>query len=396
MSMAEKAKGKRQKAKGKNVLLCLLAVLLCLLPLVRADQSATSMIAQLNPQLSNDWKQALPPYQFTFPADHASHPDYKIEWWYYTGNLAAKDGRRFGYQLTFFRIGVERVPQNASRWAVRDLYAAHLAVTDIAGQRFHFGDKLNRAGVGWAGAETAAYRVWNEDWEARRDESGQHVLRAFEREFGLELQLAEGKAAVTHGARGVSQKGVQPGNASHYYSLTRMPTRGTLTLDGERVAVEGASWMDHEFGTSYLEPAQLGWDWFSLQLDDGTELMLYRFRRQDGARDPLSSGTWVDASGQTTGLKFDAFELTPLREWRSESGARYPVEWRVQVPALELNLTVRAALDQQEMRTEGSTGVSYWEGAIEVRGTQRGRAVTGRGYLELTGYAGVAMGAVLQ
>jgi predicted secreted hydrolase len=393
--MTAKAKGKGQKAKIKNGVLLLFLVMLFALPVEFAMQPARKPAVTIAPLL-NEWKQALPPYQFNFPADHANHPDYKIEWWYYTGNLAAKDGRRFGYQLTFFRIGVERVPQNASRWAVRDLYAAHLAVTDIAGKRFRFGDKLNRAGVGWAGAETTVYRVWNEDWEARQEANGQHVLRAFEPAFGLELQLAEGKTPVAHGARGVSQKGTQLSNASHYYSLTRMPTRGVLTLDGKRIAVEGASWMDHEFGTSYLEPTQLGWDWFSLQLDDGSELMLYRFRRQDGTRDPLSSGTLVEANGQTTGLKFNAFELTPLREWHSNSGARYPVEWHVQVPSRELALTVRAALDQQEMRTEGSTGVSYWEGAIEVSGTQRGRAVTGRGYLEMTGYAGVAMGAVMQ
>lgn len=391
-------KGRRSDgATGRRVvhkLLLLLPLALCLLPFAFANQREVKPAATLPP--ANDWKQALPPYQFNFPADHASHPDYKIEWWYYTGNLAAQDGRRFGYQLTFFRLGVERVPQNASRWAVRDLYAAHLAVTDVHGKRFRFGDKLSRAGVGWAGAETTAYRVWNEDWEVRQEANGQHVLKAFEREFGLELRLDEGKPPVAHGARGVSQKGVQPGNASHYYSLTRMPTRGTLTLAGERLTVEGTSWMDHEFGTSYLEPSQLGWDWFSLQLDDGSELMLYRFRRQDGARDLLSSGTLVEANGQTTGLKFDAFELIPLREWRSDSSARYPVEWRVQIPSREVELTVRAALDNQEMRTEGSTGVSYWEGAIEVSGTRQGRALTGRGYLEMTGYAGVAMGAVMQ
>ncbi|MBI1760225.1 MAG: carotenoid 1,2-hydratase [Acidobacteria bacterium] len=398
-NVAQSKKDKSGKKK-QNKFLVLLSLFFCLFCVYSRLPAQGSSAGQVNPpasaQLAGNWKQALPPYQFNFPAAHASHPEYKIEWWYYTGNLAAQGGRRFGYQLTFFRIGVERMPQNASRWAVRDLYAAHLAVTDVAGQRFRFGDKLNRAGIGWAGAETATYRVWNEDWEARQDVNGQHLLRAFEREFGLDLQLAEGKVPVAHGARGVSQKGTQPGNASHYYSLTRMPTRGTLTLNGERIPVEGASWMDHEFGTSYLEPAQLGWDWFSLQLDDGTELMLYRFRRQDGARDPLSSGTLVAANGQTTGLKFDAFALTPLREWRSDSGARYPVEWRVQIPARELELIVHAALDQQELRTEGSTGVSYWEGAIEVSGTQRGRAVTGRGYLELTGYAGQAMGAVMQ
>lgn len=397
MSMRNAMVKLKDRATGGSLgcrLLLLLAFALCLLPFVLAQPESTE--SPLAPQPATDWKQALPPYQFNFPADHASHPAYKTEWWYYTGNLAAQDGRRFGYQLTFFRIGVEQAPQNTSRWAVRDLYAAHLAVTEVRGQRFHFSDKLNRAGIGWAGAATAAYRVWNEDWEARQDASGQHLLRAYEPAFGLELQLDEGKAPVAHGAQGVSQKGAQPGNASHYYSLTRMPTRGVLVLDSERIAVEGASWMDHEFGTSYLEPAQLGWDWFSLQLDDGTELMLYRFRREGGVPDPLSSGTAVDVAGRAVALKFSAFDLTPLREWRSASGASYPVEWRVQIASRELELIVRAVLDNQEMRTESSTGVNYWEGAIKASGTQRGRPITGRGYLEMTGYTGVAMGAIMQ
>jgi predicted secreted hydrolase len=328
--------------------------------------------------------------------DHASHPEYKLEWWYYTGNLTARDGRRFGYQLTFFRLGVEKEPVNPSRWAVRDLYPAHLALTEIDGGKFHSADKLSRAGVGLAGADAQVYHVWNEDWEVRQDPAGRHILRAAAKEFGLELQLEGGKAPVLHGTQGVSQKGAQPGNASHYYSLTQMPTRGALIVNGARLEVEGLSWMDHEFGTSYLEAGQLGWDWFSLQLADGSELMLYRFRRVDGSRDPLSSGTVVAANGHSTSLKSDEFELTPLKTWRSTSGARYPIEWRVQIPARGVDLTVRAALENQEMRTEGSTGVSYWEGAVVASGTAQGRAVQGRGYLEMTGYAGVAMGAVMQ
>jgi predicted secreted hydrolase len=429
----EKAKGKRQISKGKraalffflkelgrtsdsrwaeaapqlkNVLLpvcerarlvwLFLPFAFCLLPFALAHTQEKTATPVTPAQPASEWKQALPPYTFHFPADHASHPDYKLEWWYYTGNLTARDGRRFGYQLTFFRLGVQKEPVNPSRWAVRDLYPAHLALTEIDGGKFHSADKLSRAGVGWAGADPQTYHVWNEGWEVRQDAAGRHMLKAADQDFGLELQLTEGKPPVIHGAQGVSQKGSQPGNASHYYSLTRMPTRGTLLLAGQRVEVEGASWMDHEFGTSYLEKGQLGWDWFSIQLEDGSELMLYRFRRQDGAPDRLSSGTLITANGQTTSLKFDEFELTPLQEWRSDSGANYPIEWRVQLPGRGLELTVRAALANQEMRTEASTGVSYWEGAISVSGTAQGRPVQGRGYLEMTGYAGVAMGAVMQ
>jgi predicted secreted hydrolase len=344
-----------------------------------------------------EWRQALPGYELKFARDHASHPEYRIEWWYYTGNLAAGDGRRFGYQLTFFRIGVDPRPANPSRWAVRDLFIAHLAVTELDAQRFRFAERINRAGVGWAGAATEAYRVWNEDWEARLDREGRHRLRAAEGGIGLELALEPGKPPVAHGERGLSQKGAQAGNASHYYSLTRMPTRGALLLDGARVEVTGLSWMDHEFGTSFLEKEQQGWDWFSLQLDDGTDLMLFQLRRADGSRDEHSSGTLVEASGAVAPVSRSDFRLEPGASWRSPaSGASYPIAWRIAIPKEELALTVRAATPNQELRTDQSTGVTYWEGAVEVTGTRAGRAVRGRGYLEMTGYAGGAMGALLQ
>lgn len=345
------------------------------------------------------WKQATPGYEFKFARDHASHPDYKIEWWYYTGNLSAADGRQFGYQLTFFRVGVEPQPQNPSRWAVRDLFMAHFAVTDVGGKRFRYAERLNRAGVGWAGADAASYRVWNEDWEARLDGRNHHLLRAMDAEqgIGLELDLEPGKPPVLHGERGYSQKGAEPGNASHYYSLTRMPTRGALTVGGERVEVSGLSWMDHEFGTSFLEKEQLGWDWVSLQLDDGAELMIYQFRRTDGVRDARSRGTFVDANGKAVSLGVDDFVFEQTGEaWRSAvSGASYPTTWRVKVPGRNIELTVRAAVENQELNTGESTGVTYWEGAVEVGGVRDGRRVGGRGYLEMTGYAGAGLSGVL-
>lgn len=352
------------------------------------------------------WRKALPPYDFSFNRDHASHPDYQVEWWYYTGNLKTSDGRRFGYQLTFFRVGVDFKPSNPSRWAVRDLFMTHLAVSDIDGRKFRHSERINRAGIGWAGAQTDTYRVWNENWEARQDPSGRHVLHAVGQavgqavdgeEIGLELELDEGKRPVFHGRQGVSQKGNEPGNASHYYSLTRMPTRGTLIAGGERLNVEGLSWMDHEFGTSFLEKGQMGWDWFSIQLEDGTDLMLYRFRRDDSSPDCHSSGTLVFPDGSSSPVGFDQFDLAGQRVWNSDlSGAKYPVEWRVRVPGREIDLIIRAAIDDQEMRTAQSTGVNYWEGSIEASGTHRGIPVKGRGYLEMTGYAGAAMGVLSQ
>ena len=346
----------------------------------------------------SEWRQARPDRALELPRDHASHPDHRIEWWYYTGNLAADDGRRFGYQVTFFRVGVDAQPVNPSRWAVRDLHAAHLAVTDVAGGRHLSAERLNRAGVGWAGAATDTLEVWNEGWRVDL-EGATHRLRAREDRdgFGVDLQLTPVKPAAAHGVGGYSRKGAQPGNASHYYSLTRLETRGQVVLDGVAVDVVGSSWMDHEFGTSFQEPSQQGWDWFSLQLDDGTELMVYVIRRRDGAPDPHSAGTFVDAAGRTTRLRAGDFRLAPGRTWSSPaSGAVYPVEWRVEAPAAGLALDVRAVLDAQELRTGESTGVTYWEGAVVAAGTRDARPVRGRGYLEMTGYAGPPMSEVLR
>jgi predicted secreted hydrolase len=343
------------------------------------------------------WKPADPAYRLSLPRDHASHPEHRLEWWYYTGNLATRGGRRVGYQLTFFRVGIDPAPVNPSRWAVGDLYMAHFAVTDVEAGRHRSADRLNRAGIAWAGAATGSYRVWNEDWIATLDGQGRHVLRARAAGVKIDLRLEPGKPFVAHGASGYSRKGAEPGNASHYYSLTRMPTRGTVAIDGVELDVAGTSWMDHEFGTSFLETGQLGWDWFSVQLDDGTDLMLFQMRRADGRRDPHSSGTIVDAAGRAQALRAEDFTLVAGEPWRSpKSGARYPISWSIAIPGGGLEMDVRAALPDQELRTERSTGVTYWEGAIDVRGRYRGRVVTGLGYLEMTGYVGRAMSDVMR
>jgi predicted secreted hydrolase len=334
------------------------------------------------------WRDATAGYRFAFPRDHASHPDYRIEWWYYTGNVATASGRRFGYQITFFRVGVDPAPANPSRWAVRDVFMAHLAVSDPGGRRYRFDERLSRAGPGLSGAATDRYRVWNDDWTAGLDDAGRHVLSAASAQASVSLVLDEGKAPAVNGVDGISQKGAQAGNASHYYSLTRMPTRGTVTIDGERFEVTGESWMDHEFGTSFLEPGQQGWDWLSLQLSDGRELMIYQLRRDDGGRDPRSSGTLVGVDGRTRHLAAGDFTLTPAgRPMAMPSGARYPSGWRVQVPREGLDLTVTTPLADQELRTLGA-GIAYWEGMVDVGGAARGAAITGRGYLEMTGYKG--------
>ena len=353
------------------------------------------VLATLPLAASGTWKEATAGYTYAFPADHASHPDYKLEWWYYTGNLAAADGRRFGYQVTFFRVGVDPAPANPSKWAVRDLFMTHVAVSDLDGRRYRFEERLSRGGPGLSGARTDRYEVWNDDWIARRGDDGRHTVRVAGREGGVDLVLDEGKAPVVHGRDGISQKGAQAGNASHYYSFTRMPTRGTITIDGEPVAVQGESWMDREFGTSFLEPGQQGWDWFAIQLEDGRELMIYQLRRGDGSRDAHSSGTWVLKDGTSVALGATDVVMRPTgARFRSKaSGADYPVGWRIEVPREGLALDVTTPLADQELATPQS-GVAYWEGAVVVTGTVKGAPVRGRGYLEMTGYAG-SMGRVL-
>jgi predicted secreted hydrolase len=359
---------------------------------------ATQAESDDNARMSlNEWQRAAPGRAIRLPDDHASHPEYRLEWWYYTGNVTGDDGRAYGFQVTFFRYGMVRVPRNPSAWAVRDLYMAHVAVADIGAGRHLFADRLNRAGVHWAGASETRLEVWNEDWRVSLDEQGRHHLVAHTREFDLDLRLEEGKPPVLQGDAGYSRKGSDPGNASHYYSLTRMPAAGTLRVGGRTVQVTGTAWMDHEFGTSTLEAGTQGWDWFALQLDDGRELMLYRFRRTDGTEDPYSSGTWVAADGTAQGLDSGAFAITPTRTWLSPvSGGRYPVAWEVTVPGQEIALRVQAAIDAQELTTRQSTNVTYWEGAVTVEGTVGGRPATGRGYVELTGYAGQPISEVMR
>jgi len=341
---------------------------------------------------SGGWQEARAGYTYQFPRDHAAHPEYRIEWWYYTGNLDAADGRRFGYQVTFFRVGVDPAPSNPSRWAVRDIYMTHVAVSDPQGRRYYFAERLNRAGPGIAGAATDRYHVWNDDWTASRNNDGRHVIELAGGNFGVDLELDEGRPPTINGRNGISQKGRDAGNASHYYSLTRMPTRGTVTIDGERVEVTGLSWMDREFGTSFLEPDQQGWDWFALQLSDGSDLMIYQLRRADGTQDVHSSGTLTRADGRVVTLTSTDFDLTPTgATYRSTTtGATYPIGWRIDIPGEALQLTVSTPLSSQELDFTQATGVAYWEGLVDVTGTVGAgrRPVTGRGYLEMTGYAG--------
>ena len=333
-----------------------------------------------------DFRQALPGYRFEFPRDHFNHPEFQTEWWYYTGNLKTSEGRRFGFELTFFRRGIRRPPENASVWDVNDVYLAHLAVSDIEAGRFHHAERLNRAGGGLAGVSATKELIWNGNWQVKWDGSKQW-LHAVTEDFSLELDLAAVKPPVVHGTEGISRKAEGEGNASHYISLPRLTARGRLQLSGEHFELAGTVWMDHEFFTNSPADNQSGWDWLGIQLEDNTELMLYRLRRKDGTVEPASSGTWVDAKGQAHPLRLADFELVPGRTWKSPvTGAVYPIEWRVRVPKLRLDLVVTTPLDDQELRSKSEITPTYWEGAIDVQGTREGKPAAGAGYLELTGY----------
>jgi predicted secreted hydrolase len=348
------------------------------------------LIKPISPaQAGQEFQLALPGWNYVFPRDHAAHPDFKTEWWYYTGHLTSDRGEPFSYQLTFFRVGVRRPdPRSRSAWALHTIYFAHFALTDINGHTFSFHEKTGRGALGMSGVATDHYKVWLDDWQA--DLEGEvHHLQASAGEMALDVRLTPEKPPVIHGDNGVSQKAAGAGNASHYYSLTRLATAGQLTYQGRTFPVQGLSWMDHEFSSSQLAPYQAGWDWFSLQLDDGRDLMLYVLRHQDGSADPFSSGTLVDPQGNSQHLKLAEFSIQPLKKWQSpQSKAVYPAGWKITLPQQGYELELHPTVPDQELLTSQSTRITYWEGSVRASGTCYGKPVQGRGYVELTGYAG--------
>jgi predicted secreted hydrolase len=326
---------------------------------------------------------ALAPRPLSFPEDQGPHPDFRTEWWYYTGNLRTAAGRHLGFQLTFFRVAL--APEEESResaWATRQLYVAHFAVTDTAGGRFRAASRTSRAALGLAGARAAPFHVWVEGWSAEGEGEATR-LRAQEGDLALDLVVSPAKPAVLQGDRGLSRKGPEPGNASLYYAYTRMPARGSVRLGAETLEVSGEAWMDREWSTSALGADVEGWDWFAVQLDDGRELMVYLLRRRDGTIDPFSAGTLVAADGAVRRLGPPDVRVETLAHWTSpRSGVRYPARWRLEVPAAALRLELEPRLADQELRV----GTRYWEGAVRVLGASGGRAIGGHGYVELVGY----------
>lgn len=327
---------------------------------------------------------ATEPREFRFPEDHGPHWDYRNEWWYVTGNLTDDAGRRYGFQLTIFRIGLAPgvEEQRPSAWATNHIWMAHLALTDVAGDRFHDHERFARGGdMRLAGAQRDPVRVWLEDWRLERRPSGTWRLQAGTDDFELDLALEPQKQPVLQGDDGLSQKSAEAGNASYYYSMTRMATDGSLRIDSEARNVSGSAWLDREWSTSALGPEQSGWDWFALQLDDGTDVMIYHLRRTDGAPSRFSAGVVVGPDGSTRHLDAGEFDIEVLDHWQSDDGPRYPVRWRVRVPGIEEPFTVMPVRADQEL----TVSVRYWEGAVDI--ARDGKHV-GVGYVELAGYEG--------
>jgi predicted secreted hydrolase len=335
------------------------------------------------------------PCNHSFPEDHGPHPDYRTEWWYYTGNLSGADGRRFGFQLTFFRTGLappsERAkwPEPASPWRSDEIYLAHAALTDISGGRHLQAEKVARPVLSMAGAEMddGVWRIYLNTWQTVIGPNA-HSLQAQTDDFALALELSPSKPPVLHGDAGYSRKGEEPERASCYYSFTRLTAGGTVTMDGRRIPVTGSAWMDHEFSTDLLQPGITGWDWFSLQLSDHTEIMIFFLRQTDGSLNAATSGTYVLPSGKARHLRAEDLRIEPLDFWTSpHTGVRYPIRWRLFVDSLASELVITAQLADQEMRTPRSTNIVYWEGSVALHGTKAGAPVEGVGYVELTGYA---------
>jgi predicted secreted hydrolase len=339
----------------------------------------------------DQWAQVLEPRIWTFPRDHGAHPEYRTEWWYFTGNLQDEAGSRYGYQLTFFRQGIRsKVPDRASPWEIRDLYLAHFAITDVSKNQFHSTERVSRAGPGLAGARTDGMDVWLLNWSAKMKGS---LISLEAKSSGMELRLdlTPRKPVVLHGQNGFSRKGPGKGQASYYASFTDLETHGFLITDptSSRIAVRGQSWFDHEFGSNQLSESQKGWDWFSLHVSDRRDLMIYLLRLKDGSVEPASSGTLVEQDGTPRHLKLAEISVSVLNRWKSpRSGGEYPSRWRIRIPSEGIDLTVAPMVSDQELNTQNSTGITYWEGAVAGKGTSGGKAVSCDGYGELTGYAG--------
>lgn len=345
----------------------------------KSSQEAGNVAQSLSESDITGFARADTPRDFRFPDDFGPHRQFQTEWWYYTGNLSTKDGREFGYQLTFFRRalspdGIRR----ESNWATNQIYFAHFALTDIKNGKFYSAERWSRGALGLAGAKTNPFQVWIDNWSIER-EGKSFKLKAQDGSISINLLLRPLKPEVLQGDEGLSQKSRDPGNASYYFSQTRIESSGSISIGEEKFNVNGLSWLDREWSTSALGQDQEGWDWFSIQLDDGREIMLYQLRLKDGGIDPFSSGSLIGVDGDVAPLKLEDFKIEVLDTWKSpDTDTIYPSKWQITIPKYDINLTVVPLVNNQELLLS----FVYWEGAVKVTGEY----VSGKGYVELTGY----------
>ncbi|QOJ30226.1 MAG: carotenoid 1,2-hydratase [Ignavibacteriales bacterium] len=354
----------------------------------QADQQKNGSSLSLSSLMSGEedslYMRAFPGGEFTFPADHGPHPGYKTEWWYFTGNLVSDEGREFGYQFTIFRTAVSPHVTRSGGWLTNNIYMGHFALTDISGEKFYYFERFSRDGNNLAGAQASPLKVWLEDWNIEERSYipamnfPQVQLSAAGGDVSINLSLDPVKPLVLQGDRGYSRKGDDPGNASFYYSLPRLRSEGKIYIRDESFTVKGSSWLDREWSTSALSEDQQGWDWFSLQFDDGSEMMYYQLRKKDGTADRWSKGLFIYPDGTTRLLKKEDVNLTVTEFWENDEGDRYPSGWKLEVPSEKLSLEIVPAVKDQELKVT----VRYWEGAVRITGTK-----SGKGYAELTGYS---------
>jgi len=355
----------------------------------RLSKPSNEITAKIRTQVDipDGFSRAVAPRNFNFPEDFGPHPQYQTEWWYYTGNLKTEEGRHFGYQLTFFRRGLlppEQVLTRESDWAASDVYMAHFALSDSMIEIHSAYEKFARGISPLAGATSKPFNVWLENWYVEQINESDFKLYVKADDFELSLLMSDLKGPVLHGNNGLSQKGPTPGSASYYFSQTRLDTMGILALAGNPFAVEGYSWMDHEFSTRALSDGQVGWDWFSIQLDNGYDVMVFQIRRDDGSVDPFSSGTVVSPEGRINHLDDGDFSITVLDTWTStNSGAEYPVHWDLRIPKINMKIILKPFYPDQEL----NLSYEYWEGAVEIYGEFNGNNIHGFGYVEMTGYS---------
>lgn len=345
------------------------------------------------------------PRRFEFPQDHGPHPAYRHEWWYLTGLLRATNGELFGFEVTFFRLGLRPAdpasasadgrassPAAASRWRARQVYAAHFAITDVNRGQFFHAARYARDALGLAGAQAQPFAVRVNDWSLSQAPDAPALagapashwrLQAADQDYQLQLDLGGGAAPVLNGDGGLSIKADARGAASYYYSMPRLQAAGRITRGGDSVPVSGLVWLDREWGSGSLGAQQQGWDWFALDLDDGSVLMFYALRDRNGRRDGHSAGTFVDATGHATALANEDVDITVLRRWISPRGGQYPAQWNLRVRSQGLQLRVTPLLADQEL----STQPRYWEGAVRAVGRRGAVPVGAQGYVELVGYA---------